>query len=224
MTTNAPAEGDAPGQGRRPGRPRDAHRDEAILAAALEILNSEGYVGLTIEGVAARAGVGRPTIYRRWASKAELVVAALVDTVHIAVPDVDTGSLRRDLVAMQRRQVALMNSPESRRITAGLVADLATDPELGHTYVSEYLVPRRAIVFRVLQRAVDRGELARRRLLLRARSAGRPAVHASGRVGRAARGRHGRENRGRDPGRVPAGTEVVTASEHEKARPRLAQS
>jgi AcrR family transcriptional regulator len=145
---------------RRPGRPRDPHRDEAILSAALEILNAEGYSGLTIEGVAARAGVGRPTIYRRWASKAELVVAALGDTAHIAVPDVDTGSVRRDLVVMQRRQVALMNSPESRRITAGLVADLATDPDLGHLYVSEYLVPRRAIVFRVLQRAVDRGELA----------------------------------------------------------------
>jgi AcrR family transcriptional regulator len=145
---------------RRPGRPRDTHRDEAILRATLEILNAEGYKGLTIDGVAARAGVGRPTIYRRWASKAELVVAALTDTVHIAVPDVDTGSLRRDLVAMQRRQIALMNSPESRRITAGLVADLATDPDLGHMYVSEYLAPRRAIVFRVLQRAVDRGELA----------------------------------------------------------------
>jgi AcrR family transcriptional regulator len=145
---------------RRPGRPRDTHRDEAILSATIEILNAEGYAGLTIDGVAARAGVGRPTIYRRWASKAELVVAALTDTVHIAVPDVDTGSLRRDLVAMQRRQIALMNSPESRRITAGLVADLATDPDLGHRYVSEYLAPRRAIVFRVLQRAVDRGELA----------------------------------------------------------------
>jgi AcrR family transcriptional regulator len=145
---------------RRPGRPRDAHRDKAILSAVLEILNVDGYAGLTIEGVAARARVGRPTIYRRWASKPELVVAALAESVPIAVPDVDTGSLRSDLVAMQRRQVALMNSPESRRITAGLVADLATDRDLGHMYVSEYLMPRRAVVFRVLQRAIDRGELA----------------------------------------------------------------
>lgn len=160
MASNEQAGSDEGGPTRRPGRPRDAHRDEAILSAALEILNAEGYAGLTIEGVAARAGVGRPTIYRRWASKPELVVAALADSAPIAVPDVDTGSLRRDLVAMQRRQVALMNSPESRRITAGLVADLATDRDLGHIYVSEYLVPRRAIVFRVLQRAVDRGELA----------------------------------------------------------------
>lgn len=160
MTTDEQAGGNEGVPTRRPGRPRDSHRDESILGATIEILNAEGYKGLTIDGVAARAGVGRPTIYRRWASKAELVVAALTDTVHIAVPDVDTGSLRRDLVAMQRRQIALMNSPESRRITAGLVADLATDPDLGHRYVSEYLAPRRAVVFRVLQRAVDRGELA----------------------------------------------------------------
>jgi AcrR family transcriptional regulator len=159
VTTTESADGDAGVPARRPGRPRDAHRDEAILAAAIAILNAEGYAGLTIEGVAARAGVGRPTIYRRWASKPALVVAALADSTRIAVPDVDTGSLRRDLVAMQRRQIALMNSPESRRITAGLVADLATDPELAHMYVGEYLAPRRAVVFRVLQRGVDRGEL-----------------------------------------------------------------
>jgi AcrR family transcriptional regulator len=159
VTSNESVEADAGIPARRPGRPRDAHRDEAILAAALGILNAEGYARLTIEGVAARAGVGRPTIYRRWASKPALVVAALADSARIAVPDVDTGSLRRDLVAMQRRQIALMNSPESRRITAGLVADLATDPDLAHMYVGEYLAPRRAVVFRVLQRGVDRGEL-----------------------------------------------------------------
>jgi AcrR family transcriptional regulator len=159
VTTNESADADAGVPARRPGRPRDAHRDEAILAAAIAILNTAGYAGLTIEGVAARAGVGRPTIYRRWASKPALVVAALADSARIAVPDVDTGSLRRDLVAMQRRQIALMNSPESRRITAGLVADLATDPELAQMYVGEYLAPRRAVVFRVLQRGVDRGEL-----------------------------------------------------------------
>ena len=159
MTTNAPAAGDAPGEGRRPGRPRDARRDEAILAATLEILKEQGYVGLTIEGVAVTAGVGRPTIYRRWPSKPALVVAALVHSTRLALPEVNTGSLRRDLIAVQRRQVDLMSSPESRRVTAGLIADLATDPELAQSYVSEYLAPRRATVWQVLQRGVDRGEL-----------------------------------------------------------------
>ena len=62
---------------RRPGRPRQESYDQAILDAALEILNAKGYAGLSIDGVAARAGVGRPTIYRRWPSKPALVIAAL---------------------------------------------------------------------------------------------------------------------------------------------------
>jgi AcrR family transcriptional regulator len=144
---------------RGPGRPRDARHDEAILAATLEILQERGYQGLTIEGVATRAGVGRPTIYRRWASKPALVVAGLIHSARLAVPDPDTGSLRRDLVAVQRHQVELMSSADNRRVTAGLVADLATDPELAEIYVKQYLAPRRAAVWRVLRRGIDRGEL-----------------------------------------------------------------
>jgi AcrR family transcriptional regulator len=144
---------------RTPGRPRDARHDEAILRAALAILREEGYRGLSIEGVAARAGVGRPTIYRRWPSKPALVVAALVRSSQLAIRVVDTGSLRGDLIALQRRQVELMNAPENRRVTAGLVADLVSDPELSQTYVNDYLVPRRAAVLQVLRRGVERGEL-----------------------------------------------------------------
>ncbi|HXY91132.1 MAG TPA: TetR/AcrR family transcriptional regulator [Acidimicrobiia bacterium] len=145
---------------RGPGRPRDARHDRAILAAALRILQEQGYAGLTIEGVAARAGVGRPTIYRRWPSKPALVVAALVESSALALPSIDTGTLRGDLLAVQEHQVELMSSPATRRVTAGLVADLTTDPELAEKYVHEYLVPRRAAVWQALERAVDRGELA----------------------------------------------------------------
>jgi AcrR family transcriptional regulator len=147
------------GGSRRPGRPRDARHDRAILEAVLEILREHGYGGLTIDGVAATAGVGRPTIYRRWPSKPALVVAALVDSSRLAVPAPDTGSLRRDLIAIQRHQAELMNSPDNRRVTAGLIADLANDPHLAETYVNQYLAPRRAAVWQVLQRGVDRGEL-----------------------------------------------------------------
>ena len=157
--TGQEAAGESPGGHRRPGRPRDARNDQAILAATLEILREHGYRGLTIDGVAATARVGRPTIYRRWPSKPALVVAALVDSSRLAVPVLDTGSLRSDLVAVQRHQVELMNSPDNRRVTAGLIADLATDAELAETYVSQYLAPRRAAVWQVLQRGVDRGEL-----------------------------------------------------------------
>jgi AcrR family transcriptional regulator len=159
VTIENPAGDEAAPRPRGPGRPRDAGRDRAILIATLKILGDRGYAGLSIESVAARAGVGRPTIYRRWRSKAALVVAALVQSARVAIPEIDTGRLRSDLIELQRHQVELMNSPASRRVTAGLVADLAADRELSQIYVSQYLVPRRAAVARVLQRGIERGEL-----------------------------------------------------------------
>ena len=113
MATKDPAAGDAEEESRGPGRPRDARHDQAILAATLEILQEQGYGGLTIEGVAARAGVGRPTIYRRWPSKPALVVAALVQSDRLALPVARHGLVARDLIAVQRHQVELMNAPDS---------------------------------------------------------------------------------------------------------------
>ncbi len=144
--------------GRRPGRPRDPGYDKAILDAALEILMEKGYAGLTIDGVAARTGVGRPTIYRRWASKPELVIAALAQGIGLS-PTPDTGVLREDLLAFARDQLRMMNAPQSRRVTAGLVADLVADPDLAETYFSEYVEPRRSTVWRALERGIQRGEL-----------------------------------------------------------------
>jgi AcrR family transcriptional regulator len=159
VATKEPAARDTQGGPRGPGRPRDARHDQAILDATLGILLEQGYRGVTIEGVAARAGVGRPTIYRRWPSKPAVVVAALVQSNRLALPAPDTGSLRNDLIAVQRHQVERMNSPDARRVTAGLIADLADDPELADTYVSQFLAPRRATVWDVLSRGVERGEL-----------------------------------------------------------------
>ena len=101
---------------RRPGRPRNESYDGSILDAAMAILLEDGYPGLTIDGVAARANVGRPTIYRRWSSKPALVVAALARSTGLA-PAPDTGSFRGDLLAVQDHQVILMNSNGFRRIT-----------------------------------------------------------------------------------------------------------
>jgi AcrR family transcriptional regulator len=149
---------DREGEGRRPGRPRDPSYDKAILDATLEILFDRGYAGLTIDGVAARTGVGRPTIYRRWPSKPALVIAALARSVRVS-PTPDTGTLRNDLLAFQRRQARMMDAPESRRITAGLVADLVADPELADIYFRDYIGPRERSVSEALQRGIDRGEL-----------------------------------------------------------------
>ncbi len=159
--TEEPATHDAGGgeQGRRrPGRPRDPSHDKTILRSTLDILFESGYAGLTIDGVAARTGVGRPTIYRRWPSKPALVIAALTQSIGLS-PTPDTGALRDDLLAFQRQQVTMMGSAESRRITAGLVADLVADPELAQTYFDDYIGPRRRSVWDALQRGIDRGEL-----------------------------------------------------------------
>jgi AcrR family transcriptional regulator len=151
------SEDDDRGQ-RRPGRPRDPDYDKTILDAALEILFDKGYAGLTIDGVAARTGVGRPTIYRRWSSKPALVIAALTQSVGLS-PTPDTGALRDDLLAFQRQQAGMMNRPESRPITAGLVADMVAHPELAETYFADYIRPRQMSVWQALHRGVDRGEL-----------------------------------------------------------------
>ena len=152
-------EADDPSSARRPGRPRNADNDTAILEAATAILFEKGYAGLTIDGVASTAGVSRPTIYRRWASKPELVIAALAHRTGLAIPVPNTGSVRRDLMAVQRHQIKEFNNPVSRRVTSGLVADVATDPELADLYLRDYASPRRSSVWRALQRGVDRGEL-----------------------------------------------------------------
>ncbi len=143
---------------RRPGRPRDPGYDKAILDATLEILVEKGYAGMTIDGVAAKTGFGRPTIYRRWPSKSALVIAALTRSPGLS-PTPDTGSLRDDLLAFQRDQVRMMNEPASRRITAGLVADLVADPELAETYLGDYVGLRQTSVSQALERGVLRGEL-----------------------------------------------------------------
>ena len=146
-------------QRRRPGRPRNAAYDKSILAAALEMLVEKGYTGLTIDGVAARAGVGRPTIYRRWPSKAALAIAALEEAVpQSATPDISTGSLRDDLRAFQRDRVARMNLAVTRPVVAGLVSDSVDDPALADAFRAWYQRHQEAAVA-ALQRAIGRGEL-----------------------------------------------------------------
>ncbi len=159
-TVDIGGDDDPQGEGgqRRRGRPRDPGYDKTILDATLEILFDKGYAGLTIDGVAARTGVGRPTIYRRWSSKPALVIAALTQSVGLS-PTPDTGALRDDLLAFQRQQVRMMDRPESRRVTAGLVADLVGHRELAESYFGDYIRPRQASVWQALQRGVERGEL-----------------------------------------------------------------
>src|ERR1700753_1554799 len=145
-----------------PGRPRDPTRDGEILQAALDVLAETGYDGMTIDMVAARARAGKGTVYRRWASKAELVVDAIacmkhgqIDCDHLP----DTGSLRGDLVA-QIKPPAIQDAALKLKIMAGLMSVLSREPELA-TAVNSVIVEPRAAINRVLmRRAVDRGEIS----------------------------------------------------------------
>jgi AcrR family transcriptional regulator len=144
----------------RAGRKRDPGRDEVILDAALTVLAQHGYDGMTIDMVAARAGSARATVYRRWATKDELVLAAVErmsrDDANLdQLPD--TGSLRRDIVAMI---LPLSDEEQQVRIQAmaALLALSRTDSRLAEAATGAGIGPWIEVNRILIQRAVDRGE------------------------------------------------------------------
>lgn len=141
-----------------PGRPRDAARESAILAAALEVVAEVGYERTTIEEVARRAGASKATIYRRWAGKRELVVAALSAHQGGELAPVDTGTLREDLLILCRRLVATLESSHSSLILT-LLQGTAEDPQLGDLIEQGAGQTGARLPEAVLRRAVDRGEV-----------------------------------------------------------------
>jgi AcrR family transcriptional regulator len=143
---------------RRPGRPRDARADEAILDAALEVLAEVGPAGFTVDEVAARAGCGKATIYRRWRSRGAL----LLDTGHhrlgLHVTDPDTGSLRDDLVAMLGELAGKMRDTLAGKVMPAVIAEAAVNPEMREVLVA-FVHDRRKPAFMAICRGVARGEL-----------------------------------------------------------------
>jgi AcrR family transcriptional regulator len=143
---------------RRLGRPRDESRDRAIETAALELLVSHGYEGMSIEGVAALAGVGKATVYRRWDTKLDLVLDAVIRRCREHVVSPDTGALRTDLLEMFRAMLAKFRRDGA--VMQAFVAEERRHPELAAAFQEMFLNERRAAMREVLLRAVDRGELA----------------------------------------------------------------
>lgn len=143
---------------RGPGRPRDAAADAAILNATLAVISEHGYPGLSMDAVAERAGVSKPTIYRRWASKQEVVLAA-VGALSETVPAPDTGSLADDLDAIARGLVAVFSAPSSARLVGSLLAEATLDPALAAALRSGFLAARRDAALAALARAARRGEI-----------------------------------------------------------------
>ena len=144
---------------RPPGRPRSVEVDQAILEAAVELFAEGGLDGLTVEGVAARANVGKATIYRRYPGKVDLVIAASRSfTVDGEDAPPDTGSTRGDLRALVDWLIAMLTTTPLGRALPMMVADRARVPELAEAH-RELIAEKRARHRKVLQRAVDRGDL-----------------------------------------------------------------
>jgi len=140
------------------GRPRSEEAHRAILAAVVELLPEHGLHGITIEAVAARAGVGKTTIYRRWDTKNDLIVEALQQLRPAAAPP-DTGSLAGDLEAVVTLQRDRLEASALPRMMPRVLADASEDPELLAEIVRTAVLPIRAILEEFVERAVARGEL-----------------------------------------------------------------
>jgi AcrR family transcriptional regulator len=141
------------------GRPRDARTDRAILEAALELIAERGVYEFRTEDIAARAGVGKGAIYRRYGSKDELVTAAIAGLVSAEIVIPDTGSTRGDLVLLMREAVELYRGSLAARLMPNLIGAMAQKPALARAVREEFLAGRRAALSVVLQRGIERGDL-----------------------------------------------------------------
>ncbi|TCM51703.1 TetR/AcrR family transcriptional regulator [Kribbella sp. VKM Ac-2568] len=142
-------------------RPRvEGGREEEILDATVEVVAELGYDRLTMDAVATAAKASKATLYRRWSTKAELVVDAISRAKGCPVPDdVDTGSLRGDLIALSCDDGGF-TSEMPMSVIAGLLTALHRDADLQRAFRERFLAPRINVVNRIYARAVQRGEIA----------------------------------------------------------------
>ncbi|QBD80221.1 TetR/AcrR family transcriptional regulator [Ktedonosporobacter rubrisoli] len=141
------------------GRRRSSQSHQAILQATREELAEVGYRDMTIEGIAARAGVGKKTIYRWWPSKAAVALEALITADELRAPFPDTGSLERDLLTYFEQAFAGLRG-KTGTVLSGLAAEAQLDPAFAHEFQQTFIVPMKAGLVALLQRGLERGELA----------------------------------------------------------------
>jgi AcrR family transcriptional regulator len=154
-----PPAGGSPAEAGTRGRPRSEAADRAILRAATELLAERGLAGMSMEEVAARAGVGKATVYRRWRSRGALALDAFMADFTAGQPLPDTGTLRGDLLAALRAWVRVVTKTPAGRILAGLVAAAQDDPDLAAAWRARVMEPMRAQHRIMLARAIERGEI-----------------------------------------------------------------
>ena len=143
----------------RPGRRRSERSHRAILEATQELLVERGYPAVSIEGIAARAGVGKQTIYRWWPSKAALVLEAYLAGEDAVPPPEPAGSTREDVRALLGWLVAVLAEPTGGGVVAGLVAELPHDADLAEGFRRDVVPARREAMLAALERGRERGEI-----------------------------------------------------------------
>ena len=159
VTVADPDTGSATGPvARRPGRPRSEQAEQAIIEATLDVFAEQGFEGVCVELVAARAGVGKATIYRRWPNKEELLLAAL-GSLKSPYPEPQGDSVREDLLAIIEVMCADKADPRKARRYALLLGEGEKYPRLMARYKAEVVEPRRDMIRSVIRRGIGTGEL-----------------------------------------------------------------
>jgi AcrR family transcriptional regulator len=149
---------DAPDAARRPGRPRSERAEQAIIEATIEALGERGIDGVHCEDVAARAGVGKATLYRRWGGKEDLLIAAFAAMKH-PLPEPRGESVREDLITLLTVVAADADDPRFAQQYALLHGAEERYPRLVARYREQVVEPRRELVRSVLRRGIETGEL-----------------------------------------------------------------
>jgi AcrR family transcriptional regulator len=143
-----------PSAGTSPWSPREAE----LLAVTLQLLQEHGYDGLTVDAVANTARASKATVYRRWPSKAELVLAAFTEGVRLVAVPPNTGTLRGDL--MKLAEVCTKHAQEHASTIRAVLVETSRHPALSDAMQHEFLDQRKALIDYVLRQAVERGEIA----------------------------------------------------------------
>lgn len=140
------------------GRPRSETARTAILGAAVALVRESGYDALAIEAVAARAGVGKTTVYRWWPTK-ELLVAEAIERIVLSIPIPDTGRVEDDVLALMRATTTMYADPGTVTLLPALVAAVARSARVAQAVRSGMVAGWHTAMSTVLRRAVARGEL-----------------------------------------------------------------
>lgn len=148
------------GAPRLPGRPRSEQARQAILRSTSRLLQHTGFAELSIEAIAAHAGVGKATVYRWWPDKGALVVDAFASSAEDELHFPDSGSVFKDMTLQMNQFLGILRSRRGR-IVAAVIAGGQSDPGLMQAFRERFLLPRRREAYQTLRRGMERGELPR---------------------------------------------------------------